>query len=129
MKFRERGYFLTGERRGGVWLLRRRQRASGTPSSVEIDWHQVLEREECYGDVLGFLHTHPKYAGTAPSLRDIRTMQAWCSAFGKPLLCVIECYGDSRSTLFRDENDTGQPLALTEFFLRGIVVVTAAPDT
>ena len=123
MKFRECGYFLTGERRGQVWLLRRRHPVGGTPSSVEIDWQQVLEREENHGDVLGFLHTHPQYAGTTPSLRDIRTMQAWCSALGKPLLCVIECYGDIGSTLFPDENDTGQPLVMTEFFPRGVVVV------
>jgi proteasome lid subunit RPN8/RPN11 len=47
-----------------------------------------MNREEKHGDVVGFLHTHPD-GPAAPSKRDLRTMRAWWSAFGKPLLYLI----------------------------------------
>ncbi len=71
------------------WRFRRRCKSSGGAASVEAAWNWALKREEQYGDVVGFYHTHPDGAGTQPSSRDIRTMQAWCSAFGKPLLCLV----------------------------------------
>jgi len=39
--------------------------------------------------VLGFLHTHPD-GPCRPSERDRLTMRAWTSAFGKPMVCVID---------------------------------------
>jgi hypothetical protein len=56
---------------------------------VRFDGLWVLAREETHCDVVGFLHTHPD-GPAAPSDRDVRTMRAWCLAFGKPLLCLIE---------------------------------------
>lgn len=87
----ERCWALTGGRDGvdGRWRIRLRRPVSGQPSSVEADWAWALAREEAYGDLAGFAHTHPQGAGTKPSKRDIRTMRAWCSALGKPLLCLI----------------------------------------
>ena len=68
----ETSYVLVGQRRGRIWYGRLRQRQTGQPASVEFDWDWVLDREERYGDVLGFYHTHP--AGlAAPSDRDLRT--------------------------------------------------------
>jgi proteasome lid subunit RPN8/RPN11 len=84
----EECWVLTGQRRGGVWILRRRRYSTGQPTRVAFDAGWVLRREESHGDVIGFLHTHP-IGAARPSLRDLRTMTAWTGAFGKPLLCVI----------------------------------------
>lgn len=85
----EECYMLIGERRGKVWAGRLQERSEGEPTSVAFDWAKVLVREESFGDVLGFYHTHPNSA-PYPSPRDVRTMQAWATCFGKPLLCVIQ---------------------------------------
>jgi proteasome lid subunit RPN8/RPN11 len=71
------------------WRFRRRCKSSGETASVEAAWAWALRREEHFGDVIGFFHTHPPGASTQPSSRDVKTMRAWCSAFGKTLLCVI----------------------------------------
>jgi proteasome lid subunit RPN8/RPN11 len=72
-----------------VWRVRLRRHVSGRPATVEVDWKWALEREEEFGNLAGFAHTHPAGSGTNPSDRDNRTMQAWCIALGKPLLCII----------------------------------------
>lgn len=65
------------------------KKVTGKPALVKFDGQWVLDREEKKGDVVGFWHTHPD--GTLePSKRDIKTMQAWISCFGKSLLCVIQ---------------------------------------
>lgn len=120
--FHEEACILTGVRRGPVWLMRRQHPSQGAPASVEADWHWALEREERAHDVVGFYHTHPLAAGTKPSGRDRRTMQGWCGAFGKPLLCVIACGDQVQATLFADNEDTGQPLPILEVFAGGILV-------
>jgi proteasome lid subunit RPN8/RPN11 len=120
--FLEEAHILTGMRRGRVWLMRCRRRSDGAPASVEADWRWTLEREERFHDVVGFYHTHPPAAGAAPSRRDVRTMQAWCSALGKPLLCVISCDGRALSTRFADDEDGGLALPVTEAFAGGIFV-------
>jgi proteasome lid subunit RPN8/RPN11 len=120
--FLEEAAILTGVRRGRVWLMRSHQPAQGAPTSVEADWRWALQREERYGDVLGFYHTHPLAAGASPSKRDVRTMCGWCAAFGKPLLCVIACGAEAQATLFVDDEDGGQPLPILETFARGILV-------
>ena len=86
----EQCWILTGKQdETFTWRFRRRQRSAGEAASVEAAWEWALRREERFGDVIGFFHTHPRGAGAQPSSRDIRTMRAWCSAVGKPLLCVI----------------------------------------
>ncbi len=86
----ERCWVLTGVQDDEAdWRFRRRCRSTGDLVSVEAAWEWALSQEEQFGDVIGFFHTHPKGAGAQPSSRDTRTMQAWCSALGKTLLCVI----------------------------------------
>jgi hypothetical protein len=121
--FREHSAVLVGEQRDGVWLLRLRRVRWGERSRVVAAWHWALRREEMCGDVLGFWHTHPPRAGTCPSVRDVRTMQAWCSALGKPLLCVIGCEKRVQSTLFADDEDCGRMLPIVQRFGGWIVVV------
>ncbi|UCG26062.1 MAG: Mov34/MPN/PAD-1 family protein [Chloroflexota bacterium] len=101
-----------------IWRLRLRRHVAGQPASVEADWCWTLEREEHQGDVAGFAHTHPPGAGTAPSDRDVKTMMAWCGAFGKPLLCLIaegEALRDPAAYLFQDDQQV--PEFITRFEL------------
>jgi proteasome lid subunit RPN8/RPN11 len=106
-----------------VWLLRRRIETCGELSRVEANWQYALMREEYFGDVLGFLHTHPPGASTRPSARDVRTMHAWCAALGKPLVCVIQCENQTQSTLFADDESQGETLGRTILFAHEIVVI------
>jgi hypothetical protein len=122
-QFREHSAILVGEQQNGVWLLRLRRVRWGERSSVEAAWRWTMRREETSGDVLGFWHTHPPRAGTRPSLRDVHTMQAWCSALGKPLLCVIGCEKHVQSTLFVDDEDYGRALPIVQRFGGWMVVV------
>ena|SRR5688572_26111454 len=84
----EECWVLVGRVRAGVCHARATTHTLGHPSHVEADGAWALRREECRGDVIGFLHTHPM-GGIRPSARDVRTMQAWCDALGKPLVCLI----------------------------------------
>ena len=101
--FREEACVLVGERRGDIWHARRHWPTRGEPASVSFDWHKVMAREEARRDVIGFFHTHPDCLPT-PSARDDRTMQAWCSCFGKELLCVIESGMEMRAWIYSAEN-------------------------
>ena len=96
-----------------AWLVQPVRQVVGQPASVEADWAWTLAREEATGDVAGFAHTHPIGAGTVPSGRDQRTMQAWCTALGKPLLCLID-EGDSLNNpsayVFEDDQSEGVPI-------------------
>src|SRR4051794_7601897 len=89
---REECWVLLGEYRAPFWCARRLRYSPGERVRVEFDGPWVLRREERYGDVVGFYHTHPPGCHGL-SNRDVRTMRAWCGAFGKPLLCVIESSG------------------------------------
>jgi proteasome lid subunit RPN8/RPN11 len=88
---------------------------------VNFDGPAVLAREEQKGDVLGFLHTHPD-GPAEPSHRDVRTMRAWCSAFGKPLLCLIAAPHQVRGYRFEDGKPACVELAVVELFPRGVVI-------
>lgn len=96
----------------------------GEPASVAFDAAWALAREEARGDIVGFYHTHPGGA-PEPSRRDVRTMRAWCSALGKPLLCVIESEGRTAAFLFESDESSGTQLVACELFPRGIVLVYA----
>jgi len=109
----ERSGVLTGRCQAGAWRLRLRRPTSGGPAWVELDWTWALQREETGGDVMGFYHTHPGMS-TAPSSRDLGTMRAWVSCFGKPLLCVIEADRSLAAYLFESDEDDGRPLPWVE---------------
>jgi hypothetical protein len=49
-------------------------------------------------------------------------MRAWCLAFGKPLLCLIEGPAGLRGYRFDDNASAGEPLAIVEPFPRGVVI-------
>jgi proteasome lid subunit RPN8/RPN11 len=117
----EQCWTLLGERRGCIWLCRRVRHSRGERASVGFDGAWVLEREESRGDVVGFLHTHPDGPAT-PSDRDVRTMRAWCAAFGKPLLCLIADPDGLRGYRFDNDESTGVPLELAAAFPRGVVI-------
>lgn len=118
----EISYVLTGQRREEIWLGRCRRRRVGGSASVEFDWAWVLEREERRGDVIGFYHTHPPGL-TAPSERDVRTMRAWASCLGKPLLCVIESKPALAAFLFETDESEGSPLTRVHRFPQSMIVV------
>jgi hypothetical protein len=116
----EECWVLTGQRRGGVWMLRRRRYSVGEATTVAFDAPWVLSREETHGDVLGFLHTHPTGSPT-PSRRDLRTMRAWTGAFGKPLLCLIAAHRGMAGYVF-DREDQCEIARIVQFD-RGVTVV------
>lgn len=103
-----------------LWKLRLSRQTTGRPASVEADWRWALAREEEHGDLAGFAHTHPVGAGTTPSARDKKTMRAWCSALGKPLLCLIgegEKLVNPASYVFDDDQSNGRPTKAVEILL------------
>jgi proteasome lid subunit RPN8/RPN11 len=117
----EQCWTLVGRRRGRIWYARRVHHTSGTAARVDFDGPGVLRREEARRDVVGFLHTHPD-GPPEPSTRDVRTMRAWCSSFGKPLLCVIASPGGLAGFRFEAGQARGVPLAAVEVFPRGVVI-------
>lgn len=123
----EQCWTLVGQRRGRVWLGRRIHRVAGEHVRVRFDGPWVLRREETRGDVLGFLHTHPD-GPPMPSQRDIRTMRAWCSAFGKPLLCLIQSPEGLKGYRFADDQSSGEELEHLEAFPRGVLIGVEADD-
>src|SRR5687768_13581826 len=112
----EESWTLVGERRGGTWRARRLRYRSGEAARVVADGAWALRREESRGDVIGFMHTHPM-GGLATSVRDVRTMRAWCDALGKPLLCVIATPSAIGAWVFQDHESLGTRIASVE--LRG----------
>jgi proteasome lid subunit RPN8/RPN11 len=121
-------YVLVGQRRGRIWYGRLRQRQVGDPASVQFDWAWVLDREERRGDILGFFHTHPPDM-RLPSQRDVRTMHAWVSCLGKPLLCLIAAGGAFDGYLFANDEDEGQTLDVVERFQRDVIVAVQGEET
>jgi proteasome lid subunit RPN8/RPN11 len=116
----ERCWTLLGQQRGRIWYCRRVRQTSGERSSVRFDGSWTLNREETHGDVVGFVHTHPD-GPALPSQRDVRTMHAWCGAFGKALLCLIICPESVRGFRFEAEAPP-RALKLIELFRRGVVI-------
>lgn len=61
----------------------------GHPSRVNFDAVKMMKRRRY---LLGFYHTHPG-SSTLFSTTDSKTMEAWCSALGKNLICLIAADG------------------------------------
>jgi proteasome lid subunit RPN8/RPN11 len=110
-----------GRRQGRVWYGKRVRPSTGERASVGFDGLWVLKREEERHDVLGFFHTHPD-GPSSPSTRDVRTMRAWCIAFGKPLLCVIASPEALHGYRFDHDDSEGVELEFVELLPRGVVV-------
>src|SRR5687767_4181847 len=110
----EECWVLVGARLDRAWKVRFLRRTDGGLASVEADWAWALQREEEQGDVVGFLHSHPPGAGHGPSRRDVRTMRAWCSALGKPLLCISEHGTELGAHRFDDDESEGAAIGPAE---------------
>jgi hypothetical protein len=123
----ERCWVLVGQRRGRIWCGRRLRTSVGEPAHVEFDGPAVLDREERRRDVIGFLHTHPAYSAV-PSQRDLHTMRAWATAFGKPLLCLIEGVDGLAGYRFDDDTSDGDRLPLVETFPRGVIIAVESTE-
>ena len=117
----EEYWTLVGNRRGPIWYARRIDHRMGEAANVRFDGLGVLRREESRRDVLGFFHTHPD-GQPVPSARDVRTMRAWCSAFGKPLWCVIASPAGLAGFRFQDDSSSGVVFARVEVFPRGVII-------
>jgi hypothetical protein len=117
----EECWLLVGRRKGRIWQMRIISRSVGLPASVEFDGSAALDREEKKGDVVGFLHTHPA-SDAVPSRRDLATMRAWVSAFGKPLLCLIKGIDGLAGYRFDDDSSAGTRLLAVESFPRGVLI-------
>ena len=53
-------------------------------------------------------------------------MQAWVSAFGKPLLCLIHGTDGLAGYLFDSDHSRGERLAQVESFARGTMVALSS---
>lgn len=122
----EVGYVLLGETKCGIWHARMMWRRTGTRSSVDFDWQKVLNREEKLGDVIGFYHTHPN-GFKSPSARDDKTMDAWSTCFGKPLLCVISESKNISGWIYDAQKDSKtQVEEVQQFKNNWLVAITSA---
>lgn len=113
---------LVGVRQGPFWYAHRRQPTFGKPASVTFDAAWVTARDESHGDILGFYHTHPNGLPT-PSKRDDRTMRAWTTSLGRPLLCLIEADRRVHAYLYQQGSLDWTKLAACERLARGVVIV------
>lgn len=120
----EECWLLVGEHRSGIWLGRLVDHTTGKPASVEFNGPAALAREEQLGDVIGFFHTHPDCEANL-SQRDIHTMQAWTSAFGKPLVCLIEGTNGLRAYRFENSESQGSAMRVEQFSHNQFVLLTS----
>ncbi len=117
----EIGYVLLGETRDGIWHARMMWRRTGSPASVDFDWQRVMDREETRGDVVGFFHTHPM-GFNSPSARDNKTMNAWSTCFGKPLLCLIDDGNGTNGWIYDAHEERVTKASKIAVFRRKVIV-------
>ncbi len=117
----EECWILVGQHCGRIWFARMTNHCEGKFSSVEFDGTVALEREEHRRDVVGFFHTHPT-GSIQLSQRDVLTMRAWVSSFGKPMLCVVKGEDELAGYRFDNDESNGEALVAIETFKRGAVV-------
>lgn len=114
----EHCWILVGGWREDLWWGKRVKPSEGAPCSVAFSSDYVLQRDEKYHDVVGFIHTHPGMTAHYSS-RDDRTMKAWVCALGKPLVCCIIGTDGLRAWWYL--NDEDPPVEYQAKSLRGIV--------
>lgn len=107
----EQCWILLGKRagsdQGDVWWGKPHNHTEGLPACVDFDAKFVIEqdeRNEPDRSVVGFLHTHPGMIAHYSS-RDFRTMQAWVTCLGRPLVCVIAGHDGLRAWWFINDED------------------------
>lgn len=98
----EKSWVLLGGVNENLWWGRMTKQTQGLPCSVEFNYDWTLYREETKGDVVGWLHTHPGMLAY-PSSRDHRTMKAWVTCFGKPLVACIHGVDGLRAWWYMDD--------------------------
>ena len=99
----EECWILIGKARpNGKWRAWHTRYSVGAPASVNFNWEWAMKREEAKGDILGFIHTHPNFSAS-PSVTDYKTMEAWVTCFGRPLLCAIKGIDGLRAHWFFDD--------------------------
>ncbi len=124
----ERSWVLVGQAGPQGLQVRAHRLSRGQPHQVEADWRWALAREESHGDVAGFLHTHPPGSSTHPSPRDHRTMQAWCSAFGKPLFCLIRTRRSLSAYLFTPGAPDPRPVTVQRLAPYEFLILVTQPS-
>jgi hypothetical protein len=122
----ENCWILIGGLRDDLWWGKRNKPTEGEPCMVRFNAKYVLEREEKYHDIVGFIHTHPTFSAHY-SLRDDRTMKAWVCSFGKPLVCCIQGTDGLRAWWYLD--DENPPVEYQAKSLRGIVFGLTPEET
>jgi proteasome lid subunit RPN8/RPN11 len=93
---------LVGQATEYLWWGKGGKKAKGNKHSVAFNADQAIKRDEEFGDVIGFYHTHPNFLAS-PSIRDDLTMWAWVACLGKPLICVIKGVDGTRAWLYKDD--------------------------
>jgi hypothetical protein len=114
----EQCWVLVGGIDGDLWWGKKVRPHEGSPASVAFDPNYAMKRDEQYGDVVGFIHTHPSFTAHY-SMRDDRTMKAWVLSLGKPLVCCILGTDGLRAWWYL--NDEDPPVEYQAKGLRGIV--------
>lgn len=114
----ENCWILLGGWREDLWWGKRTKPTEGQPCMVRFNPKYVMEREEKYHDVIGFIHTHPGMSAHYSSIDDA-TMKAWVFSFGKPLVCCIIGTDGLRAWWYL--NDEDPPVEYQAKSLRGIV--------
>jgi len=118
----EKCWILVGQPKGAYWECALMQPTEGNPTKVSFAHDWVLKREDEFGDVVGFLHTHPS-GSLDPSETDVETMRAWASCLGRPMLCLIACEERIEAFLFRDDECDGWRLSAAEKLNQDTVIV------
>lgn len=114
----EQCWVLIGGWKDDLWWGKRVRSTEGHPVMVRFDPQYVMKREEKYGDVIGFIHTHPTFTAQYSNIDD-RTMKAWVLSFGKPLVCCIQGTDGLKAWWYL--NDEEPPVEYQAVKMRGLV--------
>lgn len=124
----EKCWILLGGVQESLWWGRMVKQTEGQPCSVDFNYNWVLNREEFYGDIVGFCHTHPSFLAH-PSSRDDRTMKAWVTSFGRPLVCCIHGVDGLKAWWYMDDENDPLLARSVKKLSRFIVGVTNGIET
>lgn len=104
----EVSWLMFGEVGQEFWHASLHDRRVGLPGTVTINAKVVLGIEDSPTlNLIGFAHTHPHWPAV-PSATDERTMKAWVTCLGRPLICAIRGTDGWRVWWFLD--DEGVPV-------------------